>query len=193
MDYFADDAHELTEEERYFRSILEDQLSRYPQMQIQDLYKLIHQGSLGSEHAVRDVGAARSWLEEEVSSLQGGPEEHVVDRISHQGKIVRVNLRPYIQAGKDTDSLLDAFVRTANEHQGSTELLNRNWTYARRMASEGKLPFNIEEMDDYLAGMEKQGFPPVHHSSVYEEAYRPAYRVVAAVYITELLGEAGQD
>ena len=59
------------------------------------------------------------------------------------------------------------------------------------MSSEGSLPFNIEEMDEFLVKMEKRGFAPVHHSSVYEEIYQPAYRVVAAVYMPKLLGEEG--
>jgi hypothetical protein len=37
--------------------------------------------------------------------------------------------------------------------------------------------------------MEKKGFPAVHHSAVYEEAYRPAYRVVGAIYIPEILAK----
>jgi hypothetical protein len=172
-----------------FDRILAEQISRYPLLQLQDLYKLIHQGALGSEHAVEDEESARRWLREEVQNLQEGPQEPLIDPISPSGDIVRINLRPYLRSGKDLDSLLAAFIKTANEYRGSVEVLRRSWAYARRMASEGSLPFKIEEMDAFLVRMAKDGFPAVHHSAVYEEAYRPAYRVVAAIYIPELVGE----
>ena len=172
-----------------FEMILFDQISRYPLLQLQDLYKLIHQGALGSEHAVKDEEGVRRWLREEIQNLQEGPPEPLIDPISPSGEIVRVNLRPYLNSGKDPDSLLVAFMKTATEVRGSVKILYRNWAYARRMASEGRLPFKIEEMDVFLAGMEAEGFPAVRHSAVYEEAYRPAYRVVASIYIPELAGE----
>jgi hypothetical protein len=172
-----------------FETILIEQISRYPLLQLQDLYKLIHQGTLGSEHAVEDEESARRWLKEEIRNLQEGPQEPIIDPISPSGDIVRINLRPYLRSGKDPDSLLSVFIKTANEVRGSGEVLRRNWAYARRVASEGSLPFKIGEMDTFLAGMEEEGFPAIHHSAVYEEAYRPAYRVIAAIYIPELVGK----
>jgi hypothetical protein len=170
-----------------FDHILMEQISRYPLLQLQDLYKLIHQGALGSEHAVRDKESTRVWLEQELQNLQDGPPEPTIDPIAPSGDLVRVNLRPYLHSGKDPDSLLAAFIKTANEVHGSVKALSRNWAYARRLASEGRLPFKIEEMDVFLVGMEEEGFPAVHHSAMYEEAYRPSYRVVAAIYMREFM------
>jgi hypothetical protein len=172
-----------------FDRVLIEQISRYPLLQLQDLYKLIHQGALGSEHAVKDKESARIWLEQEWQNLQEGPPEPTIDPIAPSGDIVRVNLRPYLESGGGPDSLLDAFVKTANEYCGSEEMLRQNWAYARRLAGEGQLPFNLKEMDKFLGEMEKKGFPAVHHSAVYEEAYRPAYRVVGAIYIPEILAK----
>ena len=169
--------------------ILMEQISRYPLLQLQDLYKLIYQGALGSEHAVKDKESARVWLEQELQSLQDGPPEPTIDPIAESGDLVRVNLRPYLESGGDPDSLLNAFVITANEYRGSEEVLRINWAIARRLASEGRLPFKIEDMDALLAEMAEEGFPAIHHSALYEEAYRPAYRVVAAIYIPEILAK----
>jgi len=41
-----------------FQQILTDHLARYPLMRVEDIYKLVHQASLGSEHAVSDVARA---------------------------------------------------------------------------------------------------------------------------------------
>jgi hypothetical protein len=117
-------------------NILTKQISRYPLMQIQDLYKLIYQGALGSEHAVHDEEGARKWLEKELQDLQNGPPEPIIDPINPSGEIARVNLRPYLHHGGSPDSLLDAFIQTANEYRGSEEMLIGFWAHARRMASE---------------------------------------------------------
>ncbi|MDW8226743.1 MAG: hypothetical protein RMJ60_02985 [Anaerolineales bacterium] len=50
-------------------SVLLSHFARYPAMGLADLYKLIHQAALGSEHAIRNPEAARRWLNEELASL----------------------------------------------------------------------------------------------------------------------------
>ena len=50
----------LAAEETAFRRILSDQVVRYPWLEVQDLYKLIYQAGMGSEHACQDIVAART-------------------------------------------------------------------------------------------------------------------------------------
>jgi hypothetical protein len=169
-----------------FRTILADQIARYPQMEIQDLYKLILQATMGSEHAISSVDAARSWLRRELASLSEGPEEPMSDVISSDGNIVRVNLRPFIQGGGDPSSLLNAFVRTANEYRGTEERLLDHWFFAEQMAEDGELPFEPSQMRAFIKKLEKDGFPAVHHSTRYEEAYHPAYRVIKREYLADV-------
>ena len=173
----------ISNDERRFRQIITRQMIRYPRMEVQDLYKLIHQAAMGSEHAISSVDAARSWLEREVNELAEGPEEPVVDVISPDGRIVRINLRPYLHSGGDLPALLNAFIQTANEYRGTTEGLQLYGLYAQRMAEEGGLPFERAELASFFDRMEAKGFPAVHHSSAYEEAYHPAYRVILYEYL----------
>jgi len=98
-----------------FRRILENHFLRYPQMQIADLYKLLHQAALGSEHAVRDERVARDWLEDELVEMGDGPDDPLMDPLTPDGQILRVHLRPYRRAGKKSEMLLKAFIQTANE------------------------------------------------------------------------------
>jgi len=170
-------------EQALFRQVLMRHVTRYPRFEIQDLYKLIYQGTLGSEHAVTDAAEARLWLEREVEVMADGPEEPVIDPISADGQIVRVNLRPYVAEGGDLEALLESFLRTANEYKGTEAQLRRYWLYAEHNAEEGILGWAVKEMKDFFGEMERQGFPAVHHSKVYTMAYRPAYRVVMQEYL----------
>jgi len=169
-------------EERLHR-ILADQIARHPQMEIQDLYKLLFQAVMGSEHAISNLDAARSWLKRELDNLPKGPDEPAIDVISPDGNIVRVNLRPFIHKGGDPVSLLDAFIQTANEYRGTTERLRLYWSFAERLAEEGKLPFKRTDMRVFFKMVQEDGFPAVHHSTRYEEAYHPAYRVIKLEYL----------
>ncbi|HZW04755.1 MAG TPA: hypothetical protein VFF68_12555, partial [Anaerolineaceae bacterium] len=65
-----------------FEEILRAHHARYPRMQIQDEYKLIHQAALGSEHAVDSPEMARKWLIQEAAAMGNGPDEPVFDPIS---------------------------------------------------------------------------------------------------------------
>lgn len=158
-------------------TVLYSQLARYPAMQIQDLYKLIHQAAQGSEHAVANPDSARNWLLREMAEMGEGPRESLIDPISPGGEIVRIHLRPFVAAGHDPDGLLDAFIRTANEYHGDVHMLEGFWQAAITLSN-----FPPEEMEDFFRSMKDQNFPAVHHSPEYEKLYRPAYRVIALAF-----------
>lgn len=164
-----------------FKMILQSHLTRYPEMQIEDVYKLIHQAVMGSEHAITDPETARKWMERESAEMGRGPVEPVIDPISPDGEIIRVHLRPYVLCGGTLEALLDAFIRTANEHHGDIHLLESYWEIA---ASLDAFPASV--MDEFIRSMKAQNYPAVHHSSEYERLYRPAYRVILRKYCLQI-------
>lgn len=168
-----------------FAAIVLRHLARHPAMQVEDVYKLAHQACLGSEHAVRDRTQAERWLEREVAQLGDGPQEPTIDPISPDGRILRVHLRPYLAGGGDATDLLDAFVRTANGFRGSPERLRSSWATVEALASDGSLPFSRADAEAFGRRMDDAGYPAVHHSAAFGAAYRPAYRVVARVFLPQ--------
>jgi hypothetical protein len=173
-------------QEEGLEQILEAQIARYPRMQPQDLYKLLHQAAMGSEHAVSDREAARLWLFREIETLESpGPEEPLMEPLSPDGQLVRVNLRPFVRMGGDAAVLSEAFVQTSNLYTADPATLERYCDQAVTLAREGALPFAASELEALFTRQEQQGYPAVHHSEGYADAYRPAYRVV----LRELLNE----
>ena len=171
------------DEEVRFRHLVQAQAARYPLMELQDVYKLIHQAAMGSEHAVSDTAAAYRWMEREIATLADGPDDPLLDPLTPDSQLVRVHLRPYLAGGGDPDALVRAFVETANTYPGSVERLRRYWRYAERSAEAGLLPFSPDAMTAFLAEQAEAGYPAVHHSARYEAAYAPAYRVVARQHL----------
>lgn len=162
-----------------FRRILLDHALRYPAWQIQDLYKLIHQASRGSGHAVEDYGQALRWLETELAHLPVGPGEPLIDPISADGAIVRVHLPALLARGFSPRLLLDAFVQTSSAFHGSIQLLEEQWQEAAALSTQGRLAFDPAELNSFILDIRAQGYPAVHHSVRYSHLYQPAYRVVA--------------
>jgi hypothetical protein len=168
-------------------TILLVHLARYPAMQLADMYKLIHQAALGSEHAIRDPESARNWLTRELAGMGDGCRatsrqdipEPLTDPLSDETGIVRIHLRPYIASGSDPDKLLEAFIRTANEFLGSTQTLENYWEVAARLSH-----FPAAGMITFIQSMRTQNYPAVHHSTEYERLYCPAYRVIKKEYLT---------
>jgi hypothetical protein len=161
--------------------VLNDHLSRYPSLQVQDLYKLLHQATLGSEHAVPDRTSVERWLTRELAEMGEGIPEPLIDPISYNGEIVRIHLRPYVAEGHDVMMLLDAFIRTANNHHGDVRFLEQYWQDAITMSI-----FPVSEMNEFFRGLKEKAYPAVHHSAEYERLYQPAYRVVSLVLCPEL-------
>jgi hypothetical protein len=177
------------------RDILIEHAERYPGWQMGDVYKLVHQGALGSEHAVTDEAYARARLTQEIGEMGPGPKEPLVDVVVPDGAVVRVHLRPYVRLGLDPESLLQAFVRTAREFRGSPERLEAGLAEAAQLVREGRLGFQEADVVAFGERMRRSGFPAIHHSDEYVALYRPAYRVVAQASMSEelraLCGEEG--
>ena len=165
------------------RAIILEEVEHHPLMEPRDLYKLLYQSAMGSEHAVEDTVAVRLWMQRELTTMGEGPEagahEPMVDTIAPGGKVVLVHLRPWVAAGRSTDSLLSAFIRTALVLERDTALLDRRLAIADTLAARGELPFGAATWREQVAGARRGGYPAVHHSDAFVLAYRPAYRVVA--------------
>ncbi len=175
------DDHEST-----FRRIIRSHSVRYPLMSSTDLYKLIYQAAMGSAHRVPSTNSAREHFKEEISSIGSGPAEPVVDIVAHDGSISRINIRPYLQTGYSSDKLIEMFCRTAEEFTGSTIKLELYCWWLIRMKADDLPQDNIQDIDQYLSKMAESGFPAVHHSAVYRNAYSPSYRVIKSAFIREL-------
>ena len=165
------------------RRIISAQVGRHPQMEPQDLYKLLHQAAMGSAHAIGDTAGVRMWMERELTTMGDRPIDPLVDTIAPDGSVVLVHLRPWVAQGRSTDSLLAAFVRSASAIPRDTAKLERYLEIAGSMAREGELPFGRLTWHDLVEGQRRGGYPAVHHSTAYEMTYRPAYRVVQTALV----------
>jgi hypothetical protein len=154
-------------------------LDDHPFAGAEDLYKFLHQAVYGPGHAIPNREAAANWLEREVESLDPPLDsEPTCESLGGEPPLVRVNLRPFVTSGGDTDLLLDAFVASANLGRGTSHRMETVLSLAAsyvQCAGRGELAPELKALSAELA---EKGYPAIHHSEAYAEAYQPAYRVV---------------
>jgi len=158
-------------------ALLLEHFERRPKMRAVDVYKLLFQGVFGVGHILGEE--ARRRLQEEAESLNINDQstEPLIESVSADGSMVRVNLRPYLRRGLPLDILYGAMEETAKE-QGASELFHYAWSVFLELASSGALKVDVEEYGALSLELQEEGPRPHHHSEYYRDAYYPAYRVV---------------
>ncbi len=159
--------------------LLDAHLSRYPLMQPEDVYKLLYQGALGPEHLTSSSKEFATRLREEYDAVLPGDDEPLWEAVRPDGSLGRVNLRPFKAKSGSPAALAAACFETTRQVWGAPQDLREAWVTFVSLCRSGRWAvFSLPQVLDLAAGLEEQGYPAVHHSQRYAEAYRPAYRLV---------------
>ncbi len=167
------------------RPVVETQWTRYPEMQVQDWYKLLHQASMGNRHLGVEDSLIYNYLIGEMDRIEASASEPLIEYISPDSMTVRLNLRPYKAGGGDPAALFSAMQSTWDTVEPSTELLAAYWNDLLVLSKADRLKPSADVFAGFFSEKSKEGFPAVHHSQIYNEAYKPAYRVLLREYIPE--------
>jgi hypothetical protein len=160
------------------RGLLLDHIRQYPKMEIQDIYKLVFQATMGNEHMMGDVNEIRKYLDEELAVAEQAGDGQEVEPLDADSTVVRINLKAFKSRKGDAAALLNAMIATASRFKKDPDLLKKYWSEVQTLASEKQIPFALEDLKSFFVRMELKNFPAVHHSRAYEDAYHPAYRVI---------------
>ncbi|MHB8961632.1 MAG: uridine kinase family protein [Saccharofermentanales bacterium] len=164
------------------KQVIRSQYNRYPLSDIRDLVKLIYQNEFAGGHLITDERASVELLEREMQeaasedAASGSMPEAVFEEIGNH--LCRLNLRAALQTGVSTATINRIFIYTANHRTGSMESFQQKLGMLREMCEDGELPFDTQEVDQYIGQYANAGFPAVSHSEGYRIAYNPSYRVV---------------
>ncbi|MCW4049529.1 MAG: hypothetical protein NWE89_07300 [Candidatus Bathyarchaeota archaeon] len=163
--------------DKRLRELLLGHIERHPAIQARDIYKLLFQGVFGVGHLISE----KTWdsLREEAGriNIDDHPEEPLVEEVSPDGSMIRVNLRPYLRAGHSLESLYQAMKESAT-HEGDEAVFLGYWEPFKQLVTEQGLPFIVESIEKLDESMAEEGVKPKHHTQKYRDAYYPAYRVV---------------
>jgi hypothetical protein len=171
-------------------ALIRTHVQRYNEIDILDVYKLLHQGVFGPGHAVTNQRAAKEWLERESEIQTPNAGELLAESVHPAGEIVRVHLRPYIAAGGSLKKLLDAFIRSAKAADGDPTTMAAWWGVFQHMTEPGGVLVNrYSARTVSLVGRTRatEKWPASPHSPPYDRSYKPAYRVLTRELAEALL------
>lgn len=161
-----------------FQQLILQHLQTYPQMQIQDVYKLCYQAAMGNAHHAVDASSVRNYLHTEFGQIEPDPDQPLFEKISPPNDVVRLNLRSFKAGEGDLDHLYQVMIQSSAMFEPSLVQLMVYWQWFEKMTMENSIPFSPTAIKEFTAEIQSRQFPAVHHSAVYRESYRPAYRVI---------------
>ena len=159
------------------RSAIERQLVTYPKSTLQDIYKSFYQEHFGPGHIISDTATARRYLMLELSEM-GKTASPYFEPTGSQGYYVRVYLSAIADSLITAEQLLDAFVRSANSRQEPAVSWMEKWETIISIIQANKIELEGFETDLPLLTEAARNNQAMHHSSRYNEAYHPHYRIV---------------
>ena len=159
------------------RSAIERQLVTYPESTLQDIYKSFYQEHFGPGHIINDTASARHYLMRELSEM-GETQSPYFEPTGSQGYYVRVYLSAIADSLITAERLLDAFIRSANLWQEPAASWLDKWEAIVSIIQTNKMEIGNFETDLPLLTEAARNNQAVHHSSRYNEAYHPHYRIV---------------
>jgi hypothetical protein len=161
--------------------LLQQHATWYPLVEQRDIYKLVYQGIMGSEHLISSPQGFINSLVEEFEPLQADPSARLLEPIRPDRALIRVNLRPYKALHQPVEVLVPGLLETARVFNGDLEEFKSVWMRFVRACEQGQFSsFEVSEVYVFTTWIEGLGFPAVHHSEAYRRAYQPAYRLISA-------------
>jgi hypothetical protein len=157
---------------------LNAELRTRPVSDVQDIYKLLYQGSFGVGHLIASREQALSYLDEEMRGMEPAADETLIEPCNPEQTIIRVNLRPFLAKNMAPSRLVNVMLESTAMLQPDTAAFVRLWAEVGTLIERGMVPLDPDAYATFTAKVARAGYPAVHHSAAYARTYTPAYRVV---------------
>ena len=155
------------------------QLEHFPESRLQDLYKSFFQDRFGPGHLIADRESALKYILTELAEADTlmGPKTEIC---GWQGNYVRVNLSVIPDGQMTADDMVDALMASAKEvTKNDLEQWKIEWAQIEAVIEKNHP--NIPDFAEDKAKIKElldSGQYAYHHSSAYETAYHPHYRII---------------
>ena len=148
---------------------------------------------MGSEHLLSSVEEYTRYLQAEFTQLQPEASQRLLEPVRPDKALFRLNLSPYKAHHSNIDQLTPSLVESARVVAGTQAELRVVWAVFVELCLHGRIcGFDAMVISQFSQRLESVNYPAIHHSEVYRQAYKPAYRLIAAKYVTALgMNDAG--
>lgn len=170
------------------KTMIMNHYKKYPQMQLEDMIKLVYQQCFGPAHLydIPSLETVTAYLEKEQKDFKDHKTTDTFEAIGNH--YVRVSLRAihdntlplYGLATMFYESMLTSPLMDAKTlmtfRQGLDTIID--------LVEKKTIDYSLEDTLDFLNDYLEKGIRPIHHSEIYRQHYHPHYRVVHKEYIS---------
>jgi hypothetical protein len=169
-------------------SLLLKHINARPLMQVEDVYKLIYQSCMGLGHLLKDRNQILWRLISEMDTNWPTMEpENLMEDITLNHPLIRVNLRPYVKEKLPPEILYAAMLETELFMQPDRNRLIRTWDAYLTMENQQILPGCRLGLEEFAQKVIEKDYPVQHHSEAYRQTYFPSYRIVDTNIFSQML------
>ena len=158
--------------------LVDTHLQRYPEMQPQDIYKLLFQATRGPGHFGMEYDFVFNYLTLESEKLDSARYQDTTLVEPLGPEYIRIYLGPFLARGGTLDSLATFQVASA-EKPPESDLMPEVWdafTHSHVVTELDSI--QQAEIPKFTELMITNNWPAVHHSDLYRSLYDPHYRVL---------------
>lgn len=155
-------------------------LGDYPNSTLQDIYKSFFQDRFGPGHIVADTTKAIGYLRYELTKVEDSVSRHF-EPTGDYGNYYRVALSTVTSGKISFNEYASAFLRSVKEVRPiDIDAWKEEWQRIEKIISDMELQLPGYSSDaEAIAEMLSKGQYAVHHSRLYNESYRPHYRIIS--------------
>ena len=154
--------------------ILLEHYQKYPQMELNDFIKLIYQNSFGPRHmhnpSKEDV---LKYLDEEIKVVTN--ETEIIEDIGNG--YVRVYLSKETNIEKMSNDFLNSMIEDTYT-ETNIRVFYRKLNILIKLIKKGSIKLQKKESINLVNEYLSNGINPVRHTKIYNELYKPHYRVI---------------
>lgn len=160
------------------KEILLAHYNTYPQAQLRDFFKFLHQSAFGCEHLLTDADMVLQRITSEA--------EHCTTKTTNpveplDGDFYRVHLC-VLHDGLSARTLAKLFILSAQPVANAAENLQQKLEVFLSLCESGQLPFPTKQAQQEIKKWQEDGFCACRHSDVFRTHYQPSYRVIRKEY-----------
>jgi len=151
---------------------------KYPLLQVQDVFKFIHQSAFGCEHLLTDFQTVLQRIRTEAAECRTDIQAPIE---LLDGDFCRVHLS-VLQDSLGAETLAKLFMLSATLVENAAENLQGKLQVFLSLCKNNELPFAAQEVQKQMEIWQKNGFCACRHSDIFRNTYKPSYRVIKKEY-----------
>ena len=160
------------------KNLVEYHLKLHQNLRIQDVYKMLYQANMGLSHFMDNYSEAEKYLQDEYNKIDIDTDDLLLEKLSIDEKIYRINLKPFKKQELSVDLLFKTIKKSAEILKANPDELKKQWDYFCELVKEKNLEFKKNELLDFDKKIKEKNYPILSHSEKYRKANAPSYRIV---------------